>query len=84
MQRSYLSAPVQEETPAPDSDWDMLILVDREKINIADYQKVAYPLFDLGWEFDIYISPKMYTKNGWNKRSFTPFYKNVEADGIVL
>ena len=68
----------------PDSDWDILILVDREKINIDYYNKIAYPLFDLGWEFDTYISPKLYTKNEWRKRSFTPFYKNVKADGIIL
>ena len=30
------------------------------------------------------ISPIIYTKNEWNKYSFTPFYKNVEQDGIVL
>jgi predicted nucleotidyltransferase len=68
----------------PDSDWDILILVDKEKINPGDYDKIAFPLFDLGGELDTYISPKIYTKNDWVKRSFTPFYKNVEADGIVL
>jgi hypothetical protein len=35
----------------------------REKINLDYYNKIAYPLFDLGWEFDTYISPKLYTKN---------------------
>ena len=39
-----------------DSDWDLLILLDKPKIEHGE----------------------------WGKCSFTPFYKNVEQDGIVL
>jgi predicted nucleotidyltransferase len=68
----------------PDSDWDILILLDADKISSAEYDRIAYPLFDLGMEYDTYISPKIYTKSSWEKRNFTIFYKNIESEGIVL
>jgi predicted nucleotidyltransferase len=68
----------------PDSDWDILILLNQEKLNTGDYDRIVYPLFDLGWKLDTYISPKLYAKSDWEKRSFTPFYKNIQLEGIVL
>jgi predicted nucleotidyltransferase len=68
----------------PDSDWDILVLLDREKIKSEEHDRIAYPLYDLGWELDTYISPKIYTRKDWEKRYFTPFYKNIEKEGIEL
>ena len=67
-----------------DSDWDLLILLDKPKIEHGDYDNVLYPFAALSWDVGEQISPIIYTKNEWNKYSFTPFYKNVEQDGIVL
>ena len=77
-----------------DSDWDLLILLDKPEIDRQDRDEVAYPFRALSWEVGelispiIYtkdmISPIIYTKDNWRKMSFTPFYKNVEQDGIVL
>lgn len=67
-----------------DSDWDILILLDKTKLESSDYDNIAYPLYELGWELDQKISPKLYTRNDWDKRSFTPFYKNIQEEGIVL
>ena len=67
-----------------DSDWDILILLNKNKIETSDYDNVAYPLFELGWQMDEQFSIKLYTFNEWHKRSFTPFYKNVEQEGIIL
>jgi len=30
------------------------------------------------------FSVKLYTEKEWASRSFTPFYKNVEMEGIAL
>ncbi|MDR2027225.1 MAG: nucleotidyltransferase domain-containing protein [Prevotellaceae bacterium] len=68
----------------PDSDWDILVIIDREQTVSSDYEQIAYPLYDLGCESDASISVSLYTENEWEKRSFTLFYKNVEAEGIVL
>ncbi|HKJ41431.1 MAG TPA: nucleotidyltransferase domain-containing protein [Sunxiuqinia sp.] len=67
-----------------DSDWDILILLDKDKIETSDYDNIAYPLFELGWQMDEQFSIKLYTFNEWHKRSFTLFYKNVEQEGIIL
>ena len=68
----------------PDSDWDILIILDKETITPADFDKISFPLYDLGLEKNEYFSTKLYTKAEWQKRYFTPFYKNVEKEGIVL
>ena len=67
-----------------DSDWDLLILLDKPEIEHKDYDNVAYPFVALSWDVGELISPILYTKDEWKKYSFTPFYKNVEEDGIVL
>ena len=69
---------------AKDSDWDLLILLDKPEIKHEDYDNVAYPFAALSWDVGELISPILYSKNEWKKCSFTPFYKNVEEDGIVL
>lgn len=67
-----------------DSDWDLLILLDKPEIGHEDYDNVLYPFAALSWDVGELISPIIYTKDNWRKMSFTPFYKNVEQDGIVL
>ena len=68
----------------PDSDWDLLVLLDKEKITYEDENKYAYPFADMGWDHGTYISVKMYTNDEWKKGSFTPFYYNVQKDGIII
>lgn len=67
-----------------DSDWDILILIDKDRINNTDFDNIAYPLIELGWKMGVMINPILYTYKDWKKRDFTPFYKNVEQEGIVL
>lgn len=38
-----------------ESDWDILILLDKEKITSADFDTYAYPLIDLEWQFGEYL-----------------------------
>lgn len=67
-----------------DSDWDLLILLDKPKIEASDFDRISYPLYELGWSEGEQFSPKIYTTSEWLKRSFTPFYKNIEKEGLVL
>ena len=67
-----------------DSDWDLLILLNKEHVSNDDFNEIAYPLIRLGWELDATISPLIYSFADWQKRSFTPFFKNVEKEGIEL
>lgn len=68
----------------PDSDWDILILLNQEHVGNEDFSRVAYPLIQLGWDLDASINPILYTFDEWERRNFTPFHKNVEKEGIVL
>ncbi|MBP3845803.1 MAG: nucleotidyltransferase domain-containing protein [Prevotella sp.] len=65
------------------SDWDLLILLDKQSLEAADYG-VAYPFRELGWEIGEDLNPSLYTKKQWSSWSFLPYYKNVERDKIVL
>lgn len=65
------------------SDWDILILVDRPSLTFTDYN-LAYPFRELGWKLNEEINPQVYSWREWKANSFTPFYKNVEHDKIVL
>lgn len=67
-----------------EADWDLLILLNKARIESTDFDRVAYPLCELGWKEGEQFSPKLYTLNEWKKRSFTPFYKNIEREGIEL
>lgn len=66
------------------SDWDVLLLLNKEKINEDDHDSYSYPLFELGWEIDAQIHPIMFTLKEWEKRQKTSLYQNVEKEGIVL
>ena len=67
-----------------DSDWDILILLDKDVLNQSDYDNVSYPFVLLGCDLGQEINPIMYTKKEWESYRITPFYENVTRDGIVL
>ena len=68
----------------PDSDWDILVILNKSRIEPDDYNKVMYPLYELGWENGQHFSVKLYSAAEWMKRSYTLFYKNVEGEGLRL
>ena len=57
-----------------ESDWDLLILLDEKDVNGDVFGAFAYP----------YFSPKIYSYKEWAKRKGTPFYNNVNKEGVVL
>ena len=65
------------------SDWDLLILLNKPKLEASDYD-VTYPFRELGWEIGEEISPHIYTQKQWEEWTFLPFRKNVERDKYVL
>lgn len=67
-----------------DSDWDILILLDKEHLEQSDYDHVSYPFVLLGCDLGAEINPILYTKKEWESYHFTPFYKNVIKEGINL
>ena len=71
-------------TAREDSDWDILIILDKERLEPSDYDEVSYPLTTLGWDLGEQIHPIMYTLKEWLANAITPFHKNVEREGLSL
>ncbi len=68
-----------------DSDIDLLILLDGDKLTLKDEQAVTDPLYDLEAKTGVIISPMVTLKKLWDSRPFkTPFYINVMNEGVVL
>lgn len=67
-----------------DSDWDILIVLPKNKLEQSDYDEVSFPFVELGWRVNQRINPIMYTQGEWKANSITPFYDNVIRDGISL
>jgi hypothetical protein len=68
----------------PYSDWDLLVLLDKDKISDEDFDKFAYSFILYGCQFDADVSPQLYTYKDWEKRKITPYYQNVEQDKKVI
>ena len=67
-----------------DSDWDILVLLDKQKVLPEDIDEVAFPLRELGWDFGETINTILYTKEEWSRDVASPFYQNVTREGIRL
>lgn len=70
---------------SPDSDVDILILLDKEKVSLEDRRAVTYPLYDIEFESGVIISPMVISRKVWESmHRITPFYKNVMKEGVLL
>ena len=68
----------------PDSDWDLLILLNKDMEEYSDFDTYSYPFISLGYDYGVPVSAHLYTMDKWDSMSFSPFYHNVEHDKIVL
>ncbi len=69
----------------PDSDIDLLVLVNKDKVTYEDRLKISSPLYRIELEIGVIISSFFYPKKEWEtKHMATPFYENVTREGIAL
>lgn len=72
-------------TTLADSDWDLLILLNKDLITPEIEKEVTNPLYDLEFETGEVISQMIYSEKEWNTRySITPFYRNIMKEGKLL
>lgn len=72
-------------TARSESDWDILILLNKKIITSEIEESITYPLYDLEFDTGEIISPMIYSENEWNtKYKVTPFYHNVMLEGKLL
>ena len=68
-----------------ESDLDLIILLNIEKVHRKDEKRVKYPLYDIEFDTGQIISPMVFSKTDWETRHrITPFYHNVSKEGITL
>ena len=72
-------------TANKESDWDILILINKPIITIKDEQLFRHQLFEIELETGETISTFVYSLTDWNARmSVTPLYNNIKREGIYL
>ena len=68
-----------------ESDWDILILIDKPKKNRMIEEIYRDEMFHLELELGEPISTFVYSKNDWETRFvYTPLYQNIKKEGIKL
>ena len=81
----YLYGSRVKGTAKSDSDWDLLILLDKDRITNEIEQNITSPLYDLEFEIGEVISPMVYSEIEWvSKYKITPFYSSVMKEGLLL
>ena len=68
-----------------DSDWDLLVLLNKKgEITSEEEDNYGYPFDEMGWNYGVAINTLLYSTEDWGRRKITPFYKNVEREGIEI
>ncbi len=69
----------------PDSDWDLLILVDG-RVDEERTDRLRHRLYELEWAAGTVISAIVRSRREWQSARYQtmPFYQQVEAEGIRI
>ena len=67
----------------PDSDIDLLVVLDEPQLTAERELEIIRPLYELEVECGIIITPIIMLRKVWNNLR-TPFSINIQKDGIVL
>lgn len=69
----------------PDSDIDLLILLNKNHVTPKEKDEISSPIYDLEFQSGIIISPIIMTEKAWEEAKHrTIFYYNVMEDAIPL
>jgi len=72
-------------TANPESDWDILVLLDKPDVSFKDEQRIRHSLYELELELQQPISIFAYARDEWNTQlCVTPLYQQVRKEGIRL
>ena len=72
-------------TELQESDWDILVLLNKQNVSFKDEQKIRHNLFEIEIEIGEPISTLVYSQMDWDTRlSVTPLFRNVKREGIYL
>ena len=63
-----------------DSDWDLLLLLNRKGDSDKDFRQYAYPIIERGYDLWQSFSVHTYSKDEWYNGPHAMFFYNVEQD----
>jgi predicted nucleotidyltransferase len=67
------------------SDWDLLILLNINKIPFGLETSLMDQFYEIELETGEIISPLIYSKEDWEENhSFTPLFENIKKEGIRI
>ena len=67
------------------SDFDLLVLINKDKVTRTDQKRIKYPLYEIEFETGTIISPLVFAKKEWETLHWeTPFYENISKEGKIL
>ena len=67
-----------------DSDWDLLVLLDKEKRNFnEDYDKYAYPFVNLEYRYPIKIDVQVHYHKNWESHH-SVFKHQIKNEGVEI
>lgn len=68
-----------------DSDWDVMILLNRKTVDKKVEQIFRHHLLDIELEIGVPVSVFVYSKSEWEgKYSITPLFKSIKKEGILI
>lgn len=68
-----------------DSDWDILVITQKEKVTFEFERELHDQIYDIELESREVISLLVYSKNDWLKnRTISPLFSNVRKEGIRI
>ncbi|MBQ7191356.1 MAG: nucleotidyltransferase domain-containing protein [Paludibacteraceae bacterium] len=68
----------------PDSDIDLIVLLNQEQITTEEKDTIYSLLYDIELATLIPINAHIYTQTYWDNRPIDPFKINVQNEGILL
>jgi|TARA_R100000789_G_C2914440_1_gene124353 predicted nucleotidyltransferase len=67
------------------SDWDLLVLMNSDKVPFTTETKMMDEFYDIELETGQIISPLIYSKREWeDKYKITPLYNSILNEGIRI
>jgi predicted nucleotidyltransferase len=68
-----------------DSDWDVMILLNKKNVDKKIEQTFRHHLLDIELEIGVPISVFVYSKIDWEgKYSVTPLFRSIKKEGILI
>jgi len=81
----YLYGSRARKSAKKSSDWDILILLNNQRVNFDFEKRIIDALYEIEIETGEVISPLVYSKNEWNlNHSVTSLFENINRDGIRI